>query len=204
MVDPAVSSLILASSSTIRQKLLAGAGLQFSIVPPTVDEAAFRAELESAGVTEPADIAVALAEAKAREVSVRSPGAHVIGADQVLALGDRVLTKAQDTHDARQLLMLLRDRWHTLISALAIARNGETTWRHVAYAELHVRDYSDEWLEHYLRTAGDALTKSVGAYRLEEIGVQLFDETKGDYFVVLGLPMIALLNRLRTVGMLTA
>ena len=204
MADPIVTQLILASTSGIRRKLLEGAGLSFDVVAPDVDEVALRAELEAAGISEPADIALALAEAKAREVSARSPGAHVIGADQVLALGDAILTKAADAHDARAKLVALRGGWHTLISALAIARNGEITWKHVEYAELHVRDFSDEWLEHYLRTAGDALTKSVGAYRLEEIGVQLFDETKGDYFAVLGLPMIALLNRLRTIGMLMA
>jgi septum formation protein len=204
MVDATVSSLILASTSAIRKRLLAGAGLQFRVATPMVDEQALRRELEAAGLSEPADIALALAEAKAREVSLRSPGALVIGADQVLALGDEILSKATDIQDARRKLMALRDRWHTLIAALAIARNGEMTWRHVEYAELHVRNYSDEWLEHYLRTAGDALTTSAGAYRLEEIGVQLFDEMKGDYFVVLGLPLIALLNRLRMVGMLTA
>ena len=204
MADPVVSILILASTSGIRRQLLAGAGLEFKVVAPAVDEAALRTEFEAAGVSEPADIALALAEAKAREVSNRFPGAHVIGADQVLALRDSILTKAADMHDARAKLLALRGTWHTLISALATARNGEITWKHVEYAELHVRDFSDEWLEHYLRTAGDALTQSVGAYRLEEIGVQLFDEMKGDYFAVLGLPMIALLNRLRTIGMLMA
>jgi septum formation protein len=202
--SPGVSTLILASTSSIRRTLLANAGLEFTVAAPNVDEAMLRAELEAAGSTEPADIAVALAEAKAREVSGRFPGALVIGADQVLALGDRILTKANDAEDARAKLIALRGRWHTLISALAIARSGGTIWRHVEYAQLHVRDFSDEWLEHYLRTAGDALTRSVGAYRLEELGVQLFDETKGDYFAVLGLPMIALLNRLRLVGMLTS
>jgi septum formation protein len=204
MAEPTVSTLVLASTSSIRRKLLADAGLELTVLAPAVDEAALRLELEAAGIGEPADIALALAEAKARDVSRRMPGALVIGADQVLALGDQILTKAVDAADARAKLLLLRGRWHTLISALAIAKHGDITWRHVAYAELHVRDFSGEWLEHYLRTAGDALTRSVGAYRLEESGVQLFDETKGDYFVVLGLPMIALLNRLRMIGMLTA
>ena len=204
MASPVVSTLILASTSGIRKKLLGDAGLDFKVVAPDVDEVALRAELEKAGMTEPADIAQALAEAKAREVSRRHAGALVIGADQVLGLADEIVTKARDAVDARAKLQALRGRWHTLISALATAKNGEITWRHVEYAELHVRDFSDEWLEHYLRTAGDALTKSVGAYRLEELGVQLFDEMKGDYFAVLGLPMIALLNRLRMVGLLMA
>lgn len=204
MANPQVSALVLASTSSIRRKLLGDAGLDFSVASPNVDEPALRAELEQAGITEPADIALALAAAKAREVSRRMPGSLVIGADQVLAHGEEIMTKAADAVDARAKLQSLRGRWHTLISALATAKNGEITWRHVEYAELHVRDFSDEWLEHYLRTAGDALTQSVGAYRLEELGVQLFDETKGDYFAVLGLPMIALLNRLRMVGMLMA
>lgn len=204
MANPVVSMLILASTSGIRRKLLADAGLDFTVVAPDVDEAAVRTELEGAGVTEPADVAQALAEAKAQEVSRRHPGALVIGADQVLAQADEIMTKAGDATAARAKLQALRGHWHTLISALATARNGEITWRHVEYAELHVRAFSDEWLEHYLRTAGDALTSSVGAYRLEELGVQLFDEAKGDYFTVLGLPMIALLNRLRMVGMLMA
>lgn len=204
MADPIITQLILASTSGIRRKLLSDAGLSFGVAAPEVDEVALRAELEAAGISEPADIALALAEAKASAVSRKSPSAHVIGADQVLALGDAILTKALDVHDARAKLVALRGGWHTLISALAIARNGEITWKHVEYAELHVRDFSDEWLEHYLRTAGDALTQSVGAYRLEEIGVQLFDEMTGDYFAVLGLPMIALLDRLRTIGMLMA
>jgi septum formation protein len=204
MASPVVSTLILASTSSIRQKLLADAGLDFSIAAPAVDEVALRKELERAGITEPADIAQALAGAKARDVSARHPGALVIGADQVLSIGDEIMTKAADVPEARTKLQSLRGRWHTLISALATARNGDVTWRHVEYAKLHVRDFSDEWLEHYLRNAGEALTRSVGAYRLEEIGVQLFDETKGDYFAVLGLPMVALLNRLRMVGLLMA
>ncbi|MEZ5926213.1 MAG: Maf family protein [Hyphomicrobiaceae bacterium] len=204
MSKPIVSELVLASTSGIRRQLLASAGLEFTVVAPKVDEAALRIELAAAGVLDPADVALALAEAKAREVSRRSPGALVIGADQVLALGDQTLSKARSLDEAHAKLVALRGRWHTLISAISLAKTGETVWRHTEYAELHMRDFSDEWLEHYLRVAGDALTQSVGAYRLEEIGVQLFDETRGDYFAVLGLPIIALLNRLRTVGMLTS
>lgn len=121
-------------------------------VVPDVDEVALRAGAEKAGMTEPADIAQALAEAKACEVSRRHAGALVIGADQVLGLADEIVTKARDAVDARAKLQALRGRWHTLISALATAKNGEITWRHVEYAELHVRDFSDEWLKHMLHS----------------------------------------------------
>jgi septum formation protein len=133
-------------------------------------------------------------------ISRRHPGALVIGADQVLRHGEQLLDKPMDRAAARRQLTALRGQRHELISAVVAVRDGIRLWHHVGRAGLDMRDFSDSFLEHYLRTAGDAVLAAVGAYQLEGPGVQLFQRIEGDYFTILGLPLLPLLDFLRAQG----
>ena len=143
------------------------------------------------------------AAAKAEDVSGKIGGSLIIGADQVLALGDELLSKAPNMEAARAALRKLRGRTHELHSAVAFAEKGKVTWAHVATARLTMRDFSDAFLDDYLLRAGDRVGQSVGAYELEGIGVQLFDRIEGDYFTILGLPLMPVLAELRVRGIIT-
>ena len=143
-----------------------------------------------------------LARAKAENVGRQHKDALVIGADQVLALGEELLTKPKDAADARVALNMLRNKTHELHSAVAFAVDGTIVWSHVATARLTMRAFSDAFLDDYLVRAGDRITHSVGAYELEGLGVQLFEKIEGDYFTILGLPLLPVLNELRERGML--
>ena len=138
-----------------------------------------------------------LARAKAETVSARHAGTLVVGADQVLALGDELLTKAKDETEARAALQKLRGRTHALHAAVALAQDGKTVWERAGTAKLTVRDFSNAFLDAYLVRAGDLVTQSVGAYQLEGPGAQLFSKIDGDYFNILGLPLVPLLDFLR-------
>jgi len=196
--------IVLASGSRARREMLAAAGLHFTVQAADVDEPAIRARLlkDDASV-EPKRIAAVLAAAKAEDVSGKIGGSLIIGADQVLALGDELLSKAPNMEAARAALHKLRGRTHELHSAVAFAEKGKVTWAHVATARLTMRDFSDVFLDDYLLRAGDRVGQSVGAYELEGIGVQLFDRIEGDYFTILGLPLMPVLAELRVRGIIT-
>lgn len=198
-----MTDIILASGSRIRAELLANAGLSFRVDPAQVDERAVEAPLLKSGFP-PADIARVLAEAKAQETSARNPGALVIGADQVLEFGGERLTKPEDMEAARRQLLAMSGKSHQLHSAAAIARDGETLWCGAATVHMKMRRFGPEFVGRYLAAAGDAVLSSVGAYQLEGRGVQLFEAIEGDYFTVLGLPLLPLLQHLRELGAIEA
>jgi septum formation protein len=194
-----LSRVILASGSRARAVLLTGAGVPFEAVSPNVDEAELKAEL-TAQAMEPAGIAAALAEHKA--LSVRADGALVIGADQTLELDGALFDKPQCLGEARQHLEFLRGRTHKLHSAVVLADGGRPVWSEIRTARLKMRNFSDGFLGGYLQREGDAILASVGGYRLEGEGVQLFEAIDGDYFTILGLPLLGLLDTLRSRGVL--
>lgn len=192
-------SLVLASASTVRRKLLEAAGLQFEVDVARVDEEAAKQSLRAGGLA-PRDQADALAELKALSVSKRR-GGLVIGADQMLNIGREVLDKPVDRQDARNHLRLLSGQSHSLITAAVIARDGEVIWRHIETPRLKMRSLSEAFIETYLDMAGEGVLRSVGAYELEGAGANLFDRVEGDYFSVLGLPLLPLLAFLREHGL---
>lgn len=195
-------SLILASGSVSRRQLLEAAGLVFEVDAPRVDEEAAKASLRAEGLR-PRDQADALAELKALSVSRSRPG-FVIGADQMLALGDSVFDKPKDKAEARQNLLQLRGKTHELITAAVVARDGAVIWRHIDTPKLKMRAFSDAFLDDYLERAGENVLRSVGAYQLEGLGAQLFERVEGDYFSVLGLQLLPLLAFLREHGIARA
>ena len=189
--------LVLASASGIRRQLLTGAGLSFDVDPADIDERALAAKLAALSVPKRAK---SLAEAKALAVAARHQGAIAIGADQMLEIDGDGLSKARDETAARAVLIRLRGRAHHLHSGVALAKDGKVDWSFVQSACLHVRAFTEGWLDAYMSIAGEAATKSVGAYQLEGLGVQLFERIEGDYFTVLGLPLLPLLTELRRLG----
>jgi septum formation protein len=186
--------LVLASRSDIRGKILAAAGLRFEIRPAPIDERGEEAKLEA---PDAAAVARHLAHAKASAAAAAQPGRLVLGADQTLARGSRRFSKPANQAEAAEQLRALRGRTHELHSALALVRDGETLFAHVDTARLTMRDFSDAFLEDYLDMAGDTALASVGAYQLESIGIHLFERVEGDYFTILGLPLLPLLAFLR-------
>jgi septum formation protein len=183
--------------------MLAAAGVHFTVQAADVDEPAIRARmLKQDASVEPKRIAAVLAAAKAEDVSGKVRSSLIIGADQVLALGNELLSKAPSIEAAREALRKLRGRTHELHSAVAFAEKGKVTWAHVATARLTMRDFSDAFLDDYLLRIGDRVGQSVGGYELEGIGVQLFDHIEGDYFTILGLPLMAVLGELRARGII--
>ena len=187
--------IILASTSPTRQAILAKAGLAFTAVSPKVDERNLVAQHLH---WSPADTAQKLAEAKAVDVSARNPHAIVIGADQVLALGSKVYTKPSSIEECRQHLLELRGKSHKLISSVACAQGGLIQWSHTDEALLRMRLFSDRFLQWYLDEIGNDCMSTVGGYKIEGLGLQLFEEVNGDHFTILGLPLIPLLRQLRS------
>ena len=188
--------LILASQSPARIALLSAAGLRFAACPAPIDERALEARELGKGAQAP-ELARALAEAKALAVAAEHPGATVIGADQVLALGSELLHKSADAAAARVQLDRLQGRTHTLVCGVAMARGGVIVWSDVASAELTMRAFSAAERDRILALEGDRVLGAVGAYRLEGPSVQLFERIEGDYFTILGLPLLPLLAALR-------
>jgi septum formation protein len=188
--------LILASGSASRQEMLRAAGVPFEIVVPDVDEEAPKQDLLQRGASS-GQVAAKLAEIKALAVSQGRPGDLVLGADQVLDCTGKLFSKARSRGEAKTTLSSLRGRKHQLLSAAALARDGEVIWRALEIAELWMRDYSDDFLEDYLAREGDTLLASVGCYRIEGRGVQLFTRVSGDTFVIRGLPLLGVLAALR-------
>jgi septum formation protein len=189
--------IVLASTSSTRQGMLKSAGVLFTAVAPDVDERALALHHPH---WSPAEAAMKLAEAKAVDVSGRLTDALVIGADQVLGLGCKIYAKPSSKEQCREHLSELRDRTHSLISSVVCARSGTVVWSHTAEAQLSMRPFSDRFLDHYLDMVGPECTSSVGGYKVEGPGLQLFDRVEGDYFTILGLPLIPLLAYLRSTG----
>ena len=190
--------LILASGSAIRRQILDGAGLDYEVITRPVDETAIKEAMlaENARLR---DIADALAEAKAMRVSRQEAGL-VIGADQIMVMDDTLFDKPNSLEDARERLISMRGKKHELIGAVVICENGAPVWRHMCKTKLWVRDFSDAFLDWYIETEGQALMKSVGAYRFEGPGSQLFEKVEGDFFAILGLDLLPVLDYLRTRG----
>lgn len=189
-------ALILASASSSRAAMLRNAGIGFVVEAAAIDEARLKRAAIEAG-NSASICALALAEAKAREVSRRHPAAVVIGADQILETGGVWFDKPRDLAEAHKQLEALRSRVHRLVTAACAVCGDEMLWHAVSVPELAMRGFSDEFLAGYVAAEGEALLGSVGAYRLEGSGVQLFSRISGDHFAVLGLPLIELLDFLR-------
>lgn len=194
--------LILASGSAARRRMLEAAGLAVTIEPPRVDEEAAKASLRAESLA-PRSLADALAELKALSVSSGREG-FVIGADQILAVEGETLDKPQSREDARAHLMKLSGRWHELVTAAVIASEGAVIWRHVDAPRLKMRALSERFIDEYLERAGESVLSSVGAYQLEGLGAQLFERVEGDYFSILGLPLLPVLAFLRERGVVGA
>jgi len=190
--------VILASGSAIRRKLMTDAGLDFEVITRPVDEGAIKDSMlaESARLR---DIADALAEAKSIRVS-RAEQGLVIGADQIMVMDNQLFDKPKTIDEARERLKLMRGKTHYLMGAVVISENGIPVWRHMAKTKLTMREFSDAFLEDYLEKEGELVTKSVGAYRFEGLGAQLFSHVEGDFFSILGLSLLPVMDYLRIRG----
>lgn len=192
--------LILASQSRARQMLLQNAGLDFEPVPADIDE---RKVQKASGLSAPDEIASLLAREKARSVSSQKPGRYVIGADQTLALGERLFSKPGGRDQAAEQLRALAGKTHELHSAVAVARDGKILFADISVARMTMRRLGAAEIDAYLDQAGAAVTTSVGAYQLEGLGVHLFERIEGDHFTILGLPLLPLLAFLRSERLLS-
>ena len=193
-----MSRIILASASVARRDLLAHAGIIADTNPPDLDEEALKISyLKTDPAMTPAEMAVKLAEAKAVSVSNQNSDTLVIGGDQVLSLGGKRYDKPKSIGEARAQLRELRGKIHHLETAIACARHGEVIWSTITRPTLHMRDFSDAFLEDYLAHMGESVMQTVGGYKLEGEGIQLFRAVEGDYFSILGLPLLPLLEFLR-------
>lgn len=191
--------LILASASPFRKMLLQNAGLKFVSQPAQIDE---RAVEETVQGLDAEDLATILAEAKAQDVSSRHPRAVVIGSDQTLSLDGEIFHKPENMDQARRRLLKLSGRTHLLNSAVVLARDGETLWRHVSVARMTMRQLDPGFVGRHLANVGDRALLSVGAYQFEGEGIQLFERIEGDYFAIIGLPLLPLLAQLRELAVI--
>lgn len=193
--------LVLASETGSLRRLLEASGLAFRLMPLNLDEVAtHQALLKNMGETDPADVAEMLTRAKIDEASARFPGALIIGAHQVISLNGKLLEKPNTIDAARDRLFELRDKTHELHSAVALAKEGQITWTHVETAQLTMRSFSAQFVGRYLAAAGPQICEAPGAYELDGIGLQLFDQIQGDYLALLGVPILLLFARLRESG----
>ncbi|OQM73984.1 Maf-like protein [Manganibacter manganicus] len=191
--------IILASASPFRKAILIDAGIAVETVPAELDERTLEAPLKNSGAS-PEDVALVLAEAKAVNVSTRKPGALVLGCDQTLSLGDEIFHKPADMEGARRHLLALSGKTHQLNSAAVLARDGKVLWRHVGIANLTMRKLDPAFIGRHLARVGERALQSVGAYQIEGEGIQLFEKIEGDYFTIVGLPLLPLLVELRRCG----
>ena len=195
--------LILASNSAVRLHMLHTAGLSVHAHPARIDEDTIRRSLEAENAG-PRDVADALAEMKAAKLSDRMPGELVLGCDQVLDFKGRIFSKPESLDEARTQLLALRGESHTLLSAAVLYENAGPIWRHVGQARLVMRNFSEDYLDAYLSRNWPQISHSVGGYMLEAEGIRLFDRIDGDYFTILGLPLLPLLSYLATRGFIPA
>ncbi len=196
-----MTSVILASGSEIRARLLRGAGVSFDVEIAKIDETAILAALQAENA-KPQNVVDVLAEYKAQRIAVKHPNDLVIGCDQILVCEKQIYEKAKTPDEARKTLVSLRGKAHQLMSAVVIFENGIPVWRYLGRAQLIMRDFSDDFLDQYLSNQANGIFDSVGCYKLEELGAQLFTHIQGDYFTILGIPLLEVLGFLRTRGVL--
>lgn len=196
-----MTSVILASGSSIRAKLLRDAGVNFSTKVSKIDEASIIASLKMEKA-KPHNVVDLLAEYKAQRVAMKYSDTIVIGCDQILVCDKKIYEKAETLDAARSTLLSLRGKAHQLMSAVVVFEQGKPVWRHMGRAQLVMRDFSDSYLEDYIEQNRDTILSSVGCYKLEEEGVQLFSNIQGDYFTILGIPLLEVLGFLRSRGVL--
>jgi len=193
--------IVLASASVARARMLEAAGVPFTVDPASIDEDAVKRAMRGDGASA-AETAEALAALKARQVTRKHPGSLVVGADQLLACGERWFDKPPDLAAARDQLLALRGQTHELLTAAAVVRDGEILWHHVDRAQLTMRPFGETFLDGYLARAGDGVCRSVGGYEVEGLGAQLFSRISGSHFGILGLPLLPLLDFLRAHGVI--
>ncbi|MCX7380593.1 MAG: Maf family protein [Alphaproteobacteria bacterium] len=203
MLQSAEPRLVLASASSARHAVLTAAGLRFEVKAAAIDEAEIKRSARADGMSAE-DTALLLAELKATRIATRDPDALVIGCDQLLVCGDVWFDKPTGVAGAREQLVALRGKTHTLVTAVLCLRQGQRIWHNVAKPRLRMRPFSDAFLDAYLAAEADHVTSTVGAYRLEGPGVQLFDTVEGEHAAILGLPLLSLLGFLRQHGILPA
>jgi len=194
-----MNSIMLASSSPFRKALLHNAGIRFEAESARIDEREIENTIKGTGVT-PDELAMILAQAKAEDVADRHREAWVIGSDQTLSLGEKILHKPKDGDEARARLLELSGQTHELNSAIVIAQGAKIVWRHVSVARMTMRKLDPRFIGRHLAEVGDNVLSSVGGYQLEGPGIQLFEKIEGDYFTIIGLPMLPLLAQLRKLG----
>ncbi|MDG1216697.1 MAG: Maf family nucleotide pyrophosphatase [Amylibacter sp.] len=188
--------IILASESKIRSKLLLQAEVNFQSIAAKIDEDTIKESLKNEDA-KPKDISDALAEYKAIRVANNFPTDIIIGCDQILVCNNEIISKARTLNEAKETLKLLRGKSHQLLSSAVIYDNNKPVWRTTSRAQLFMRDFTDEYLEYYIKTSGTDILSSVGCYLLENNGVNLFNRIQGDYFTVLGFPLLEVLDFLR-------
>ncbi|MEM6310185.1 MAG: Maf family nucleotide pyrophosphatase [Pseudomonadota bacterium] len=193
--------IILASGSVTRSQLLQNAAVAHEVIPARIDEDAVKSSLGAEGAS-PRDVADVLAELKAQRIGAKHSDALVIGCDQVLAFGQDILSKPRTPDEASDQIRRLRGQKHQLLSAAVIYGEGKPLWRHVGTVRLHMRDLSDDFIDDYVDRNWQSIKDAVGSYKLEEEGVRLFTRIEGDYFNVLGLPLLELLSYLTLRGTL--
>ncbi len=192
--------IILASGSAARQKMLRNAGIKFDIIPADIDEEKILKEMESEGSCS-TNTSLHLAEKKAFSVAKKNPDAFVIGCDQVLSIEDKIYSKVENKEEARERLLELQGQEHFLTSSVYVVKNKEYLWRGTDVAALRMRKMDGQHIDKYIEIAGNALTDCVGCYALESVGIRLFEEIRGDYFTILGMPLLPLLNFLDKEGL---
>lgn len=191
-----IETLVLASGSHTRAQMLANAGLSFKIAAAAIDETAIKQSMQQEGASVE-DVAETLAELKARRVSQQYPGAYVIGSDQMLAMKNKWFDKPEDLDQVRAHLETLSGQPHELIASVVVVKDGKRLWHHTDHARLRVRKLSRQFIENYSLEVGHDVLSSVGAYQLEGKGSQIFSKIEGDYFTILGMPLLPLLDFLR-------
>ena len=194
-----MSRLILASKSAARITMLRAAGIDVEIMPADIDEAAIK---RASGGQPHERLAADLSFQKANAISVHHPDAYVIGSDSLLVVGNQLLSKAADKKEARQKLQTLRGKTHSIISGVSLCVGGKEIAAHVDRADLTMKNFGDDFLEMYMERAGDVLTSCVGAYAIEDLGIRLFEKIEGDFFTVLGMPLLPLIKQLEQQGVI--
>jgi len=196
-------TLVLASASSTRQAMLSAAGVAFTVSPASLDEASLMQDLIAKGA-DASTVAATLAQQKAILVSRANPRQVVLGGDSVLSLDQEILGKSRDLAALKALLLKMSGRSHDLVSSAALAKDGHVLWHHTARSRMTVRHLSEIFIDAYLAREGEALLGSVGGYRFEGFGAQLFEKVEGDYFSILGMPLLPVLGQLRALGLLDA